>query len=259
MSSPLTFKIKELNIDLIAPSTKQYENPEKGGSKIVIIGKPGTGKTTLITSILYEKKHIFPVGMCMSGTEDSNGYYRKVFPSTFVFNKLNEDKIESFIKRQKIAKKHLPNPWSVLLLDDCTDDPKIFNKPLFQGMYKNGRHWKMLFILSLQYCMDVKPVIRTNIDGTFILREPNLKNRRALWENYASIIPDFSIFCEILDQITDDYTALFILNQTQSNQLEDCVFWYKAKPVPDSFKFGAPDFWMFHEQRFDTNYIDPII
>ena len=29
--------------------------------------------------------------------------------------------------------------------------------------------------------MDIKPVIRTNIDGTFILREPNLKNRRNLW------------------------------------------------------------------------------
>ena len=110
MSSPLTFKIKELNIDLIAPSTKQFENPEKGGSKIVVIGKPGTGKTTLITSVLYEKKHIFPIGMCMSGTEDSNGYYRKVFPSTFVFNKLNEDKIESFINSQK-------NDFSYIFID----------------------------------------------------------------------------------------------------------------------------------------------
>ena len=259
MSSPLIIRIQELNVDSIPPSTKNFENSEYGGSKIVVIGKPGTGKTTLITSILYEKKHIFPIGLCMSGTEDSNGYYRKVFPSTFVFNKLNENTIENFIRRQKIAKKHLPNPWGVLLLDDCTDDPKIFNKPLFQGTYKNGRHWKMLFILSLQYCMDVKPVIRTNIDGTFILREPNLKNRRALWENYASIIPDFSMFCEILDQITDDYTALFILNQTQSNKVEDCVFWYKAKQVPDSFKFGSPDYWVFHEERFDPNYIDPII
>ena len=62
----------------------------------------------------------------------------------------------------------------------------------------------MWYILSLQYCMDIKPVIRTNIDGTFILREPNLKNRRNLWENYAGIIPDFSLFCNILDQITDD-------------------------------------------------------
>ena len=99
-----------------------------------------TGKTTLISSILYEKRNIFPVGMVMSGTEDSNGFYRKMFPSTFVYNKLEEDKIQEFIKRQKIAKKHLKNPWAVLLLDDCTDDPKLFNKPLFQGLYKNGRH-----------------------------------------------------------------------------------------------------------------------
>ena len=28
---------------------------------------------------------------------------------------------------------------------------------------------------------------------------------KSLWENYAGIIPDFSSFCSILDQITDDY------------------------------------------------------
>jgi len=108
--------------------------------------------------------------------------------------------------------------------------------------------------------MDVKPVIRTNIDGTFILREPSLKNRRALWENYAGIIPDFSSFCEIMDQITDDYTALYIHNATQSNRLEDCVFWYKApKNIPDGFKMGCPDFWLFHNERYDSNYVDPIM
>ena len=99
----------------------------------------------------------------------------KYFPSTFVYDKLEEGVITEFIKRQKIAKQYLQNPWAVLLLDDCTDDPKLFNKPLFHGLYKNGRHWKMWFILSLQYCMDVKPVIRTNIDGTFILREPQFE------------------------------------------------------------------------------------
>ena len=52
--------IKELNPDLIPPSTSSYRNPGQGGSKIVVIGKPGTGKTTLITSILHAKKHIFP-------------------------------------------------------------------------------------------------------------------------------------------------------------------------------------------------------
>ena len=251
-------KVKELDLDMIAPRTKDVYNPEKGGSKIVVIGKPGTGKTTLITSILYQKRHIFPCGMVMSGTEDSNGHYGQVFPKTFVYNQLKEDRIESFIRRQKIAKQHLQNPWSVLLLDDCTDDPKLFNKPLFQGLYKNGRHWKMMFILSLQYCMDVKPVIRTNVDGTFILREPSIKNRRSLWENYAGIVPDFSMFCDIMDQITDDYTALYIHNNIQSNKLEDCLYWYKADPHTEEFRVGSQDYWDFHNDRFDSNFIEEI-
>ena len=257
MSSPQILRIRELNIESIPPATSTMYNENQGGAKIVVIGKPGTGKTTLISSLLYAKKNIFPIGMVMSGTEDSNGYYKKIFPSTFVYNKLEESKIEDFIKRQKIAKKHLHNPWAVLLLDDCTDDPKLFNKPLFHGLYKNGRHWKMWYILSLQYCMDIKPVIRTNIDGTFILREPNLKNRRNLWENYASIIPDFSLFCTILDQITDDYTALYINNTNQSNKLEDCIFWYKGKIPPNDWKFGSKDFWKFHGKRYDRQYKDP--
>ena len=109
-----------------------------------------THNTTLITRLLYEKSNIFPTAFVMSGTEDSNGHYSKIMPSTFVHNKYDEEKVNQFITRQKIAKKHLPVPWSVLLLDDCTDDPRIFNKPQFQGLYKNGRHWKMLFFLSLQ-------------------------------------------------------------------------------------------------------------
>jgi hypothetical protein len=218
-----------------------------------------TGKTTLISSLLYAKKHIFPVGMVMSGSEDSNNFYKTIFPSTFVFNDYNDDKIKDFIRRQKIARQHLENPWAVCLLDDCTDDPKIFNKPLQHAMYKKGRHWKMWYILSLQYCMDVKPVIRINVDGCFILREPSPKIRRAIWENYAGIIPSFSLFCDLMDGITDSYTALYIHNATQSNEVEDCVYYYKAKPPPQDFKFGCPEFWEFHYARYNPEYVEPFL
>jgi hypothetical protein len=218
-----------------------------------------TGKTTLIASLLYAKKHIYPVAMAMSGTEDSNHFYRQIFPSTFVFNSYDEEQVTKFVKRQKIAKQHLDNPWAVLILDDCTDDPSLFKKPLQQGLYKRGRHWKMLYILSLQYGMDVRPVIRTNVDGVFILREPNLRNRKVMYENYAGIIPDFKLFCDILDQITDDYTALFINNATRSNDWKECVFWYKAKPIPRDFKFGSDDYWKFHYSRYNPEYVDPVI
>ena len=248
--------IKELDLELIQPSEKNMYNQSQGGNKIVVIGKPGTGKTTLISSLLYHKKHIIPTGLVMNGTEHSNSHYSKMFPSSFVYPYLDEDKLKDFIKRQKIAKNYIDVPWSVLLLDDCTDDPGVLKKPLFQGIFKNGRHWKMLFILSLQHCMDIKPAIRTNVDGAFILRDASRKNRMSLWENYASIIPDFSSFCDIMNQLTNDYTALYIHNAGQTNNWKDCVFYYKAKPPPQDFRFGSKEYWDFHNQRYDNNYQD---
>jgi hypothetical protein len=215
-----------------------------------------TGKSTLIKALLHAKKHIFPVGMAMSGSEDSNHCYSEIMPSTFVYNEYDEQKVTDFVKRQKLAAQHLANPWAVLILDDCTDDPRIFNKPLQQALYKKGRHWKMFYILSLQYAMDVKPSIRTNVDGIFILREPLLKNREALYKNYASIIPDFTTFCELMDQLTDDYCALYIHNATQTNDWFDCVFYWKAPQVPKGWKFGCPEYWEFHQARFNENYTD---
>jgi hypothetical protein len=175
-----------------------------------------------------------------------------------VFNSYNEDKIKDIIKRQKLAHQHLPNPWAVLILDDCTDDPKIFNKPLQQAIFKKARHWKLLYILSLQYAMDVKPVIRTNVDGIFILREPLLKNRESLYKNYASIIPDFSTFCSIMDQLTHDYHALYIHGATTTNRWQDCVFYWKAPLVPTDWKFGCEDYWDFHRARFNPDHTNAL-
>lgn len=254
-----TIMINELDLNTIPPLTDKMFDHDHGGPKLVVIGKPGTGKTTLIEAVIHSKSHIIPCGVAMSGTEDSNGFYSRIFPDTFIYNNLEESKVEDFIKRQKLAKKHLKNPWGLLLIDDCTDDPKIFTKPLFQGLFKNGRHWKIMFILSLQYCMDIRPVIRNSIDGTFILRETNLKSRRALWENYAGCIPDFSTFCDIMDGITGDHTALFINNMIDTGNWQDRIFWYKADPNKSSgLKLGCQDYWDFHTARFDPGNIEAI-
>lgn len=247
--------IKELDPSIIPPTTERFKDPNySGGSKIVVVGKPGVGKSTVIKALLHAKKHIFPIGMVMSGSEDSNHAYKEFIPSTFIYNNYNEEKIEHFIKRQKLAQQYLANPWGVLILDDCTDDPKVFNKPLQQALYKKGRHWKMMYILSLQYAMDVKPVIRTNVDGIFILREPLLKNRKSLYENYASVIPDFQTFCELMDQLTEDYHCMYVHNATSTNNWTDCVFYWKAPLVDKNWKFGCNEYWDFHKQRYNTEY-----
>ena len=220
-----------------------------------------TGKSTIIQDIMAYKSHICPVVQVFSGTEDSNHFFSEKCPPVCVFNKYDEKSIENFVKRQKIAKKYLDNPWAMQIIDDCTDDPASLRKPLIQSYYKNGRHWKMIHILSLQYCLDIRPNIRSNIDYTFILRESNLKSRKSLHENYAGCIDSFQDFCDIMDQITEDYTALVINNRVQSNKMEDCLFWYKANPnkIPPNWKFGHKDAWSFNNERFDPLYVDSVL
>ena len=213
-----------------------------------------TGKTTLIKSLLYSKKHIIPVAMVQSGSEEGTGSYAEFIPDTFIYNDYEEQKVTDFVERQKYAREYLPNPWACLILDDCTDEPKVLNTGLQRGLFKRGRHMGLLYILSLQYALDLKPGTRVCIDGTFILKENNLQIRKKLFDNYASVIGDFGLFCQIMDQITGDYTALYIHNSGQSNDWRDCVFYYKPPRIPSSFKFGAKDYWNFHKARYDSNF-----
>jgi len=241
------YNIKELNLDIINPSAFSYK--DKGGSKIIVLGKPGTGKSFLISDLCYKKSHIIPMGMILNGTEDSNHLYEKFFPKSFIYDSFNLDKLKDFIQRQKIAIEYLKNPWSLLVIDDCMDDPKSFKHKIIRSLILNGRHYKMFMVIGLQYSLDLLPVIRQNIDGVFIFRENSVIARKKIWENFASIIPDFSIFCNLLDEITQDNTALYIHNAGVSNKIEDCVFWYKADPVPKNFKFGSKYFWKWNEKR----------
>ena len=253
-------EIKELDPEIIPPLSNQIHLPDyEGGSKIVVVGKPGTGKSSLIKGLLYSKRHIFPVGMVMSGSEDTNHSFSEIMPNTFIYNEYNEEKLKDFIRRQKLASQHLPCPWAFLVIDDCTDDPKIFNKPLQNALFKKGRHWKCLYLLALQYAMDIKPQIRTNIDGIFILREPIESNREKLYRNFASIIPSYDIFCELMDKLTEDYHAIYVHNFSKSNRWQDCVFYWRAPLPPRGWKIGCPEFYDFHDQRYNTEYTDPIL
>jgi hypothetical protein len=251
--------IKELDVNTLKP---EHSTDFKNGCKLVIIGAPGTGKSTIIKSIIYAKKHILAVGQVFSGTEDSNGFFGEFFPESFIYNGLDTSDLaplENFKKRQKIARKYIEPtggyPWALNIIDDCTYDTTFLKKTIYKDLMKNGRHYAMLQILSLQYCLDIKPDIRVNINGVFILRESRLDIRKKLYENYGGCIPTFEMFCQIMDALTTDYTALYINNMSTSNKIEDTVFYYKADPskIPKDWKFGCKEFWQFHKERYIGN------
>ena len=114
----------------------------------------------------------------------------------------------------------------------------------------NGRHLKMFFIITMQYPLGIPPNLRTNIDYVFILRENIVGNRKRIYENYAGMFPNFEIFSQVMDQCTENYECLVIDNTSNSNKLEDCVYWYKASEH-QNYRIGANQFWINNDQNED--------
>ena len=161
---------------------------------------------------------------------------------------------QNMIKRQKILIDKINqgdnsiDPRCFLILDDCLYDNTWAKDKWMRSVFMNGRHYKMLFLLTMQYALGVPPNLRTNVDYVFILRENYVSNRKRLYEHYAGMFPTFEMFCQVMDQCTENYECLVINNNAKSNKLTDQVFWYKAEPH-DDFKIGAPSFWEYSEKN----------
>ena len=176
----------------------------------VFIGKRGTGKSSLVTDILYHQRNI-PMGVVMSGTEESNEHYKSFVPDTFIYGQYEPMVIEKIISRQKqVIKKtsskkeskdskgsNEPNNNVFILLDDCMYDKKMIRDVNIRGIFMNGRHWRITFMLTMQYCMDLPPDLRANIDYVFILRENIIQNQEKLYKNCFGIFPHFSVFQDV--------------------------------------------------------------
>ena len=219
----------------------------------VFIGKRGTGKSTLVTDILYHKKHL-PVGIVMSATEEGNHHYKQYVPDLFIYGDYDREAIERVLERQKkLISRGNDNSAAFILLDDCMYDRKFMKDTCIRQCFMNGRHWKLFFMLTMQYCMDLTPDLRANVDYVFILRENVIQNREKLYKSFFGIFPTFDMFNQIMSACTENYECLVLDNTSKSNKIEDCVFWYKAN-LRKNFKIGSPQLWNFHKKNYNTRH-----
>jgi hypothetical protein len=230
----------------------QFKATENKGPVVVLIGKRDTGKSFLVRDLLYYQQEI-PIGTVISGTEEGNGFYGKMVPRLFIHNEYNSAIIENILKRQRTVlnqvkkeiemyKRSSIDPRAFVILDDCLYDNTWSRDKLMRLLFMNGRHWKVMLVITMQYPLGIPPTLRTNIDYVFILRENYIANRKRIYDNYAGMFPTFESFCQVMDQCTENYECLVINNNSKSNKLQDQVFWYKADNHND-FRLGSKEFW----------------
>jgi len=263
----MTLELKKFDMKNIS-----FKPNENKGPVVVLIGKRDTGKSFLVRDLLFYQQDI-PIGTVISGTEEGNGFYAKMVPKLFVHNEYNTAIIENVLKRQRTVLKQIKkemetykrsniDPRAFVILDDCLYDNTWSRDKMMRLLFMNGRHWKVMLIITMQYPLGIPPTLRTNIDYVFILRENYIANRKRIYENYAGMFPTFESFCQVMDQCTENYECLVINNNSKSNKLHDQVFWYKADNHND-FRLGSKEFWELsksindedEEEKYDPNAV----
>lgn len=234
------------------------ENP-----KIAVIAKSGSGKSWVIRDIMYHLRHI-PVGTIIAPTDRLSHFYDDFVPSLFINHEYDPTVLQNLMDRQlQIAElneerrkqgKKTVNDKAFFIMDDCMASKKewLHDRNVL-SLFNEGRHYKITYILAMQYSLGIQPELRSNFDYIFLLGEDFHNNKRKLYEHYCGMFPSYSSFEQVFTTLTDDYGCMVIDNRKRVADITKKVYWYKAVPRND-FMVGSRKFKEFNRICYDEKY-----
>lgn len=250
MSVEKTVIIKEFDIDSVVT-----------GSIIFCIGKRKSGKSYLVRDLMHSlNKKGFPAGQIYSGSEDWDPYFSKFFPKIFIKDDMRPGEIEDIMLRQKnkvkkrakvLGEQHGKSKENnfFLLLDDMQSKNHVWkNSPAFKQVFTMGRHANITLIMALQFVLACSPELRQNVDYSFLFATDG-NDLKKVYDNFASVVPDFKTFCDLFEKCTRNNSCMVIDKNKPRGDWNEHVFYYRAKD-PGPYKFGSPAMWKFHETHY---------
>ena len=222
-------------------------------STILLVGKRGTGKSTLLKEICYWFAQTGKINLAigMSPTEESSENLGSFLPPCMIHTEYNETAVKELLETQKRQWKRGHGSNVLLLLDDVCYDKSVLRSKTIRQLFMNGRHRRCGLILCMQYVLDMPPDLRSNIDVCLALRDNIHSSREKLWKNFFGFFATYGEFSKVMDACTENFEALtYANNVSPTNNIEDSVFWYKANPTTPAFRLGDPVYWKLHNRYY---------
>ena len=228
---------------------------------ILLVGKRGTGKSTLLIDLCYQLRRKVDYVIGMSPTEDTNSALGAFIPKSAIYDDYDEEAIIRMMNLQRQMWRAGRGYSAMLVLDDCCYDKKILRSKVIREIFMNGRHRHLTFIISAQYVMDLPPDLRTQVDYVFALRENVMQNRERMWKQFFGFFKSYKDFATTMDSCTENFECMVCDNKSaKGNTIEDSVYWYKASRDIPKFKMGKKFMWKLHTKYFrETTYELPKI
>jgi hypothetical protein len=227
---------------------------------VLCIGRRKSGKTVNIIDIFFKKRESFKFGLVFCGSKATIKLYENHFPSSFIYYGYHPTVLaDAIAKQEQDVEMGCAKPMFILV-DDCMWDKKgILKDPNIRRVFMNGRHDLIFFVLSMQYCMDIPPDLRQQVDFTFLSREKNPDNRERLYNNYNVCFTSNEQFDSCMQQCTQNHETFVLSNasETDSDKPEDNVYWWKSKWLAGGRKFRVHKdgtWWKYHRKRYNPKH-----
>ena len=214
---------------------KMVDNP-----CVLIIGKRGCGKSVLADNIVQclNKKNTSNISI-ISPSEKSDPFYQPKYPNATFESDLNDGFLEKILHDAAVEKANSKivqmdpaventRKKNILVMDNYYVTKNEWSKSIAE-ILMNGRYYDFSYILTMQYSYAIPVSYRYNFDYIFLCRENATTSKIKLWENYAGVFPTFEIFDKVFDKCTENNRFMVIDNRTQSNNINDIVFWFKSE------------------------------
>lgn len=236
------------------------ENPA-----IVMIAKRGSGKSWVCKALIkfFEK---VPVGIIISRTDRVDPFFANFFPDSFIFYDYKSEIIERLVRRQEVImekykeKKKLGkriDPRALIIMDDCLASKGTWmrDQPISELLF-NGRHFFLMYVLTMQYPLGITPELRCNFDYIFLLAEDSFSNIKRMHEHYAGMFPNLDSFRQVFMQLTENFGCMVINNRGSRKSIFEKIFQYKAPTIKDNeIKSGCYQFRRYHELNYNPDWI----
>jgi hypothetical protein len=182
-------------------------------------------------------------------------FYGNFFPDAFIYYEYKPEIMKKLFIRQtqmiekekeKKLKGKKVDPRAFLVMDDCMSDKKAWVKDKLIGdLLFNGRHFRLIYILTMQYALGLTPDQRNQFDYIFLFKDSFISNQKRIYDHYAGMFPTFESFRQVFAQLTENFGCMVIETTDRKNKKTENetkgekgpenpiekIFWFKATDV----------------------------